>query len=173
MLEFNVRGQRLYRIDSFEPAEKSVGYLKAQFHFLTDEWKQVDAVKLRAKNQTEIVVHESEVVDGLATVPWEALRASGTFNVSLFARIGDVEVTTNSVQVWLRPTLDSGLSTNPPTPTEFDLLRQDVEELKEQVENLEPGGGLVIDSDGEGNVSIRASGSTTITSDGAGNVTIG
>ena len=48
-------------------------------------------------------------------------------------------------------------------------------QLQEQIDDLKQGGtgGLIIDSDGEGNVSIAASGGTVITSDGAGNVTIG
>ena len=141
MLEFNVRHQRLTRIDVFDPAEKSVGYLHAKINFLTDEWKNADTVKLRAKNQADIVVHEADVVDGMATVPWEALDGGGSFSVSLFARDGDVEITTGTVTISLLHTLDSGLETNPPTPTEFDKLRQDVEDLKEQVENLEPGNG--------------------------------
>lgn len=53
-------------------------------------------------------------------------------------------------------------------------LQEDIDDLRELVESgTGTGGGLVIDSDGEGNVSIRAAVSTTITSDGAGNVTIG
>lgn len=47
-------------------------------------------------------------------------------------------------------------------------------QLQEQIDDLKEngaGGGLIIDSDGEGNVSIRATGSSTITSDGFSNVT--
>lgn len=49
-------------------------------------------------------------------------------------------------------------------------------QLQEQIDDLKEngaGGGLIIDSDGEGNVSIRATGSSTTTFDGFGNVTIG
>ena len=59
-------------------------------------------------------------------------------------------------------------STNPALPV-WAQLQEQIDDLKESG----TGGGLVIDSDGEGNVSIRAAVSTTITSDGAGNVTIG
>lgn len=37
MLEFNVRYQQLTRVDGFDPAEKSVGYLHAKINFPTDE----------------------------------------------------------------------------------------------------------------------------------------
>ena len=142
MLEFNVRHQRLTRIDVFDPAEKSVGYLQARFNFLTDEWKAADTVTLRAKNQAETAVHESKVTDGIATVPWEALDKSGAFSLSLFAKVGEVEITTAAYQVALRQTLDSGLETNPPTPAEFDKLKQDVADLQEQVEDMEHGSGV-------------------------------
>lgn len=49
-------------------------------------------------------------------------------------------------------------------------------QLQEQIDDLREsgtGGGLNITSDGEGNVSITASGSASIISDGNGNVTIG
>lgn len=137
MLEFNVRGQSLTRFNSFQPAEKSVGYLKAKFNFLTDEWENVDTITLRAKNKADIIIHEADVVDGIATVPWEALDRSGSFMLSLFARAGDVEITTSSVEIELSPTLDSGISSKPPTPTELDEIRDDIKDLRDQIENMD------------------------------------
>ena len=137
MLEFNVIGQRIRRSDSFQPAEKSVGYLKAKFNFLTDEWENVDTITLRAKNKADIIIHEADVVDGIATVPWEALDRSGSFMLSLFARAGDVEITTSSVEIELNPTLDSGISSKPPTPTELDEIRDDIKDLRDQIENMD------------------------------------
>lgn len=59
-------------------------------------------------------------------------------------------------------------STDPRLPV-WAQLQEQIDDLKE---NSTGGGGLVIESDGAGNVTIAATGSTTITSDGAGNVTI-
>lgn len=50
----------------------------------------------------------------------------------------------------------------------IDRAEKDIEELKKRP----AGGGLNIDSDGKGNVTIKATGSASISSDGAGNVRI-
>ena len=137
MLEFNVRKQTLSRLDSFQPAEGSVGYLTAKIHFLTDEWKGKD-IRIRAKNKNDKIVYEQDVADGTVLIPWEALVNSGSFYVSLFCRNGGVEITTNSVEIPLTETLPGGSETNPPTPTELDKLREEVAELKDTVENIGP-----------------------------------
>lgn len=150
ILEFNVRNQSLSRIDFFRPAEKSVGYLKATFHFITEEWSG-GTLKLRARAQGESTVHEANIIDGVALVPWEAVQKNGFFFISVYARNGDVEITTNYVEVSLNATLPGGSETRPPTPTDLDLLRKEVEELREEIENINPGSG-------GGNVKITING---------------
>lgn len=132
ILEFNIRNQTLSRIDSFRPAEKSVGYLRAKFNLLTDEWKN-GSLKVRAKNRADQIVYEQEIVDGSCLIPWEALAKSGMFSVSVFCQNDDTEITTNAVDIGLSATLPGGSETNPPTPTELDEIREDIEQLREQV----------------------------------------
>lgn len=132
ILEFNIRNQTLSRIDSFRPAEKSVGYLHAKFNLLTDEWKN-GSLKVRAKNRADQIVYEQEIVDGSCLIPWEALAKSGMFSVSVFCQNDDTEITTNAVDIGLSATLPGGSETNPPTPTELDEIREDIEQLREQV----------------------------------------
>lgn len=141
MLEFNVRNQKLSRIDSFEPAEKSVGYLKAKFNFLSDEWKNAESVTLRARNRDDSIVHETKIVNNEAIVPWEALDKVGMFLIALYAEIDGAEITTSAETIGLSGTLDSGENTNPPTPTAFD-------ELEQRVEKLEQSGGGDVDMTG-------------------------
>lgn len=126
-------------MDAFRPAEKSVRYLTAKFHFLTDEWKE-GTLKLRARSSTESVVHEADIIDGVSLIPWEAIQKNGTFFVSIYNHIGDVEITTNRVEVSLNATLPGGSETRPPTPTELDRIWEEIEQLREDVDNFEPGG---------------------------------
>ena len=135
MLEFNVRHQRLSRVDSFRPAENSVNYLHAEIKFLTDDW--TGNVRLRAKSKSDTIVHEADIVDGCVLIPWEALRNTDGFSVSVYTRDGDTEITTNYVDIYLAGTLPGGSESNPPTPTELELIRQEVVGLRQDVNNLE------------------------------------
>lgn len=66
----------------------------------------------------------------------------------------------------------------PPSENELPLwaqLQADVDNLEKEVDELKngsPGGGLFVTDDGEGNVTVTASGSAQITDDGSGNVVI-
>lgn len=137
MLKFNIRHQSLTRVDSFRPAEKSVNYLYAKIQFLTNEWESADTLILRARSKKEKHVYEAKIENETAKIPWEVLNQSGVFEVSVFARLNDVEITTNYVEIDLGATLPGGSDTNPPTPTELDLLRKEVKEVKEYIENLD------------------------------------
>lgn len=142
MLEFKVSGQTLTRIDSFRPAEKSRGYLTAKFCLSSNEWKS-GALQARVKNRQDFVVYEAEIINDQCLIPWEALAKSGVMQISVFMKNGDVEITTNFVDVGISSTLPSGTESNPPTPSELDQIKQQISDLNERVDNLDQDGGDV------------------------------
>lgn len=142
MLEFKVSGQTLTRIDSFRPAEKSRGYLTAKFCLSSNEWKS-GALQARVKNRQDVVVYEAEIINDQCLIPWEALAKSGVMQISVFMKNGDVEITTNFVDVGISSTLPSGTESNPPTPSELDQIKQQISDLNERVDNLDQDGGDV------------------------------
>ena len=118
---------------------------------------------------TKDVINAGEEV----TVPVEVLDTPGRFlYVGIYGTSSDIPAVPT---LWadlgrIRPAADpSGDTSTDESLPVWAQLQEQIDELKQGG----TGGGLIIDSDGEGNVSIAASGGTVITSDGAGNVTIG
>ena len=100
-LIFDVKGQKIRRIDTFFAVEKSVSYLTAKFNLLSDEWKgkSVTAVFTRQDN-TEIVKYVILDDNDECLVPNEVLTKYGYVNVSVFAGSSDI-VTTNYATFFL------------------------------------------------------------------------
>ena len=140
MLEFKVSGQTLTRTDSFRPAEKSRGYLTAKFDLLSGEWMS-GTLMARAKNRQDTTVYEAEIINGQCLIPWEALVKNGVVQISVFLKNGDVEITTNFVDVGISGTLPGGSESNPPTPSELDQIKEQIGDLTERLEDLEQNGG--------------------------------
>lgn len=137
MLKFKIRNQQISRVDSFRPVEKSVNYLCAEFTFCTDDWDGAEK-KAVCKNLSSGQTYDAIITDNRCLIPWEAIDEKGGFELSVWGTVEDVTVPTGVVTVELGRTLLRGIESNPPTPTEIDLIKQDIVDIKEQ---LEQGGG--------------------------------
>lgn len=109
MLQFTVTGQKLTRVDKFEPATDSKAYLQAGFTFSGD-WSGATKTALFRDD----VTGESHAAplnsSGICTVPAEVLTRSDAvhyrtqgdhFHVSLRGDVGSKMITTNEVKVQL------------------------------------------------------------------------
>ncbi|MBO7251795.1 MAG: hypothetical protein J6V25_04120 [Oscillospiraceae bacterium] len=130
MLKFNIRNQQLSRVDSFRPVEKSVNYLTASFSFLTNDWEGCTK-KATCKNVTTGKHHDAEIENDTCLIPWEALTDKGSFEISVRGTNGETTITTSAITVDLGRTLLTGTESNPPTPTELDLIRKSIGNLDE------------------------------------------
>ena len=128
MLKFNIRNQQLSRVDSFRPVEKSVNYLTASFSFLTNDWEGCTK-KATCKNVTTGKHHDAEIENDTCLIPWEALTDKGYFEISVRGTNGETTITTSAITVDLGRTLLTGTESNPPTPTELDLIWKSVGNL--------------------------------------------
>lgn len=130
MLKFNIRNQQLSRVDSFRPVEKSVNYLTASFSFLTNDWEGFTK-KATCKNVTTGKHYDAEIKNDTCLIPWEALTDKGSFEISVRGTNGKTTITTSAITVDLGRTLLAGAESNPPTPTELDLIWKAVGNLDE------------------------------------------
>lgn len=124
------------------------------------------------QSETEVNALTGLISDA-AEVIAEGREMIGEFGSAL----GQIEGVRNEAQAAAEAAKRSAASIN--TQLADDLNRR-VEEQGDRIDALEKGGtgggfggGLVVESDGVGNVTITTTGSISITSDGAGNVTIG
>lgn len=141
MIKFEVKHQILRLATRTPIVADSQNYVYAYFDFLTDEWKENVIVIAQFKRKDVflqlLLDEESKVL-----VPWECLKGSGYFTVTIFA-LGETSeeklITTNLVDV---PVLDSGIASeqNPAEPTVGlfqDSVRVVVEESNLVKENLQ------------------------------------
>lgn len=101
IIKFNVRNQRLTRFTSGVIASNSYTYLKFEFNFITDDWKNTE-IKManfsyRGHNYPVLIDENNQCY-----VPREVIRP-GSFSVSVFGG----GLTTNYIKV---PVEDSGIT---------------------------------------------------------------
>lgn len=130
MLKFKIRHQQISRVDSFRPVEKSINYLHAEFDFLTSDWNGFDK-KAVCKNISSGISYDAPIVGDRCLIPWEAIDKYGKFEIAVHGSRGNVKLPTGVCTVDLGRTLDDGTASIPPTPTEFDLLKERVDKLEQ------------------------------------------
>ena len=110
MLEFNIRNQEISRIDSFSPAEKSVGYLVAKFNFKTEDWDGASKIavfkNLKTKEEYDRILEEDACI-----VPSEVLSEKGQFEVSVYGLKDGQKITSDVATCNLNRTLSGGSMT--------------------------------------------------------------
>lgn len=121
MLKFMVTNQRLLRIDSFYPVEKTREYLLAQFDFRTPDWDGTEKTA-KFKNPSTGQVYDAILDEDHCVVPWEAISDSGFVEVSVHGVNGTYRITTDVEKILLRKTLSGGSSSMEPTPTVYEQL---------------------------------------------------
>lgn len=121
MLKFNVRGQNISRIDNFEPAEKSVNYLIAEFNFKTEDWLNTQKTAV-FENKTTKQRYDALLDEGHCVVPWEAIDRSGKVGVAVYGVNGTYRITTEAIEFKVNPTLYGGSATQEPTPNVYEQI---------------------------------------------------
>ena len=124
VLKFNVRNQRLSRFNSALVASNSYGYLKCEFNFITDDWKNT-AVKMAnfcyRGNTYPVLIDENNQ----CTVPKEVIHTP-TFGVSVFGG----GITTNVIKI---PVEDSGII---PEESSSQYYNEIINQLTAQIDTL-------------------------------------
>ena len=109
MLQFTVTGQKLTRVDKFEPATDSKAYLQAGFTFSGD-WSGATKTAIFRDDVTGESYAAPLNSSGACTVPSEVLTRSDAvhyrtqgdhFHVSLRGDVGSKMITTNEVKIQL------------------------------------------------------------------------
>lgn len=109
MLQFTVTGQKLARVDKFEPATDSKAYLQAGFTFSGD-WNGTTKAAIFRDEVTGQSYTAPLNSSGVCTVPAEVLTRSAAvhyrtqgdhFHVSLRGDVGSKMITTNEVKIQL------------------------------------------------------------------------
>lgn len=128
MLEFIVREQKIMRVDSFEPAEKSMNYLLAKFTFKTDEWKGATKTAVFQNRKMKESI-DTILQNDICLVPWEVLEAGGMCEVSVYGFCDGVRITTNKANFFNDYTLSGGSASRPPTPSVYEQLLAKMENI--------------------------------------------
>ena len=127
MLEFKVTGQRLARVDSFEPATDSEGYLQAAFSFSAD-WDGTAKTALFWSGASATKYRKLLDSSGRCTVPAEVLLDNSgrrnDFRVMVYG-VSDAfpRVTTNELRVELsRSGYGDAVTPAAPTPDVYEQI---------------------------------------------------
>ena len=136
MLKFEVKNQRLTRLDRFRAAEDSVNYLMAEFDILTDDWDGATITATFSNGEKNIDV---VLIENRCTVPWEILGKPVLAKVSLFGVKGDKIITTDICSFSLASTLERGSSGKDPTPDAYQQIVNMIEAGKVKGPKGDPG----------------------------------
>lgn len=154
------------------PIPKGIIGAQVRFEYTDPMWDGLSkTVVFQGSGVTKDVLDAGELV----TVPAEVVAWTATeVRVGVYGTDADNNIAIPTLWARLgvvKPAADpSGDESTDPSLPVWAQLDNRVSKLEKG--GTGSGGGLSIDSDGEGNVTITASGSATITSDGAGNVAI-
>lgn len=124
-LQFKIRGQTLYKLTPGDVVEGTQNYINCQFDFQTEDWEGCIKTAL-FQPPGGVEPYPVMLVDGTCTVPWEALEHPGLVSVSVFGVRDDYKITSSVVQFRNRATLTGGAATEPPTPTVYEQVLNDL-----------------------------------------------
>lgn len=123
MLEFNISGQTMTRIDKFSPASDSVDYLTAKFNFKSSEWN--GKAKTALFRLGDVVYPVLIGSNNTCKVASEVLAHGnsryfhihgGEFQVSVLGEYNSIKITTNEITVKFKPN-GYGSTQTPSEPT--------------------------------------------------------
>lgn len=133
ILEFNVTGQRIQRIDKAVPIAKNRNYFKAKFNFKSEEWNGIKtALFVQGGYSKSQVLDETDMCE----VPWEFFDTNCTIRGYVSVYCGDL-ITTNKefVTIYTSGYRESDASV-PPTPDIYQQLIELQSETKEIAESV-------------------------------------
>ena len=127
VLKFNLRNQRLSRVNSATVASNSYGYLKTQFNFITDDWQNAEVkvanFSYRGRNYPVLIDENNQ-----CTVPKEVIRAP-EFGVSVFGG----GITTNIIKI---PVENSGIFPDDEDAMSTKYYNEIINQLTAQIDDL-------------------------------------
>lgn len=139
---FKVKNQIISRLDNVPLVEESKKYVTANFDFSKDWEGYNKTITFRSDKGTPFNV---ELKDNKCLVPWEVLFAPH-FSLSAFGTDSDnTLITTNEIEIKI---LESGFDENgqvpgTPTPTQWEIYKQEIEDIIEDFKESGGGGGSV------------------------------
>lgn len=138
ILTFNVEKQLIKRTDCEMPVANSENYLYAQFSF-SNEWLGAKTAIFNNGTPYSVILDENNE----CLVPWEVITTQG-FSVSVFC---GQRITANTSFVKVLPSgYIEGQTPQPPSPTVYDQLQDDIDELKtSKQDKLVAGENITID----------------------------
>ena len=136
MLKFEVKNQRLTRVDKFGAAEDSVNYLVAHFDFLTDDWDGATITATFSNGEKNV---DAVLSDNQCVVPWEILEKPVIVKVALFGVKSEKIITTDVCTFSIAATLERGSSGEDPTPDAYQQIIDLIEAGKVKGDKGDPG----------------------------------
>ena len=132
---FKIKNQQIERLDNNKLVEKSREYVNAFFTFSEDWQDHKKTITFTSKKDN--VSYNVELTEDKCLVPWEVITSAG-FLISGFGE-GKSFITLNEIEVKVA---ESGLTEDgeipgTPTPTQWELYKEEVEALIGQVPMVE------------------------------------
>lgn len=129
-LQFKIRGQTLYKLTPGDVTEGTINYINCQFDFCTEDWEGcIKTALFQPPGGGE--PYPAMLVEDACTVPWEALEHPGLVSVSVFGVRDDYKITSSVVQFRNRATLTGGAVAEPPTPTVYEQVLNELAETRQ------------------------------------------
>lgn len=123
VLQFEVTGQSIKRMDSCKPVAKCQNYFTAHFTFLSDEWQGVKTALFTMNGASTAMVLDD---DGNCTVPWEFFDVDYTTIGAVSVFCGDL-VTANAAPVTVyRSGYTESSASEPPTPDVYAQITDNI-----------------------------------------------
>lgn len=132
---FKIKNQQIERLDNNKLVEKSREYVNAFFTFSEDWQDHKKTITFTSKEDG--VSYNIELTEDKCLIPWEVITSAG-FLISGFGE-GKSFITLNEIEVKVE---ESGLTEDgeipgTPTPTQWELYKEEVEALISQVPMVE------------------------------------
>ena len=134
-IHFKIKNQQIERLDSNKLVEKSKEYVKAFFIF-SDDWNGHEKTITFTSNKDNIS-YNVKLVEDSCLVPWEVITSFG-FTISGFGE-GESFITLNKIEIEVDESglTEEGEVPGTPTPTQWELYKEEVEALIDQVPMVE------------------------------------
>ena len=136
ILNFQVSGQRLTKLNEGYLVERSLNYVGCEFKFQGEEWEGCAKTaffknSMKGKERKRFLTD-----DGFCYVPPEVLIGKASIIVSVVGEKENYRITTGTETFSLNDTLYSGELSSDPTPSQYEQIIAIMQETKEIAESV-------------------------------------